>query len=215
LKSLNLTIAILLLVFSCDDGETKLKNENRQQTEFLFALLKYREEGNCRKTVSNTNNSNKIVSCNRKPRGFCNLNQSLITSGDVNFLFSEAKKVRDRTPECETSFIQSGILLTKASTTSEEESIRKNHEYLTLTSCEDDGFVLTNNTKLATLGELLLLESARGRIGYAARVLNSNPLSSINIRETARLCLEKEFNDSERTLFSDVLTGKVLSEIRK
>lgn len=205
----------LIFFIECEDGESKLQKKNQTQNEFLLFLLKYREEGNCKKSVLGSDNSTKTTSCNRKPRGFCNINQSLTNQGEINFLFSEAKKVRDRTPECETSFFQSGILLTTATTTEEESNIRLKHEYVTVISCENDGFVLASNTSLATFDELKFLETARGKIGRTAKVLSLNPFVPASTRASARTCLEKEFIDTERNIFTDVTSGKIITEISK
>lgn len=206
---------LLLLVTSCEDGETKLEKQNKFQTEFLLTLTRYREEGNCRKSILAENLVDKTITCSRKPRGYCSINQSLLTQGEINYLLTEGKKVRDRNPDCETSFLQSGILLLTATTAKDEESIRSKHEYITVPTCEEDGFTLNQNVRLATFTEVLLTDSARGRIGRSAKVLSLNLFATASIREKAKLCLEQEFTESERDFLSNLVAGKILLEVSK
>jgi hypothetical protein len=212
-----IAFAILLLIgsISCDSGETKQKNQNEIQTNFLITIVKFREEGNCKKSVTNSSITDRTVTCNRKPRGFCNINQSLVTQGEVTYLLSEAKKVRDRNSDCETSFLQSGILLTTATSSTDEERIRSKHEYITVTSCEEDGFVINSVTRLASFEEFKFLDTARGKIGRTAKTLSLSPLTTVSIRDKAKLCLEKEFIESERSFFTDLVAGKIITEISK
>ncbi len=210
----SLIILLIACMFSCEDGETKLAKQNLDQTYLLVYLVNVREEGNCKKVVSNTNNT-QTTTCSRKPRGFCSIKQSIITQGEINFLLSEGKKVRDRTSDCELSFLQSGLLTTTATTTEDEATIRGNTIYSVVSSCENDDFIIRDKTRLATSTEILFLESAKGRIGRTASVLSINRLATVTIRNQARSCLEKEFSDSERGLFTDLGSGTVLLEVSK
>ncbi|TGL61860.1 hypothetical protein EHQ58_04400 [Leptospira ognonensis] len=206
---------LILIVTYCEDGETKLEKQNKFQTEFLITLTRYREEGNCRKSILAENLVDKTLTCSRKPRGYCSINQSLITQGEINFLITEGKKVKDRNSNCETSFLQSGILLLTATTAKDEESIRSKHEYVTVSNCEDDGFILNENVRLATFSEIQLIESARGRIGRSAKLLSLSLLTTASIREKAKLCLEQEYSENEIDFFSNLVAGKVLLEVSK
>ncbi|WP_411821357.1 hypothetical protein [Leptospira sp. 'Mane'] len=202
--------------FSCEanDGESKQKEKNQTQTNFLIILSAFRSEGNCIKTTKQS--SAEVSVCNRKPRGVCNIGQSLLTQSEVTFQLSEMKKIADHSPDCQESILQSGLLSLKATTPEEEANNKNQISYQTVDSCEAAGYVLAlSSQRYATYGELTFLSSAKGKIGSAAMKISSTILLPKTNRDVADSCLLREFTQQERELLGFIKDGIVIQEVEK
>ncbi|MDZ4726393.1 MAG: hypothetical protein SH817_09560 [Leptospira sp.] len=203
------------LFLSCEDGEEKNKKRIQNQNNFMFLLSYSRETGNCKIEITDETTKLKTTTCNRKPNGVCNINTSLITQSEITLQLSEGKKITDKYSECELSFLQSGILLLKPTTSEEESKMKSNTIYASIESCESDGFNLNSESRLATFHELRFLESARGKIGKTAKNITINRFLSLTIRERATACLEKEYSLAERNFYDDLVLSRIVESVRK
>ncbi len=181
----------------------------------MIVLSRFNEEGNCKRTIFNENTQTTSVNCNRYPRGICNIDLSIVSSGEITFQINEGRKLAERVVECDLSFLQSGILSTTSTSQTDEQSLRKNVTYSSVSTCEGYGFLIPEGKRLSLSSELTFLESARGKIGRTASLLRDNIFLTQTIRDRARICLSNEYSLDERSLFDDLKSGKVITEIAK
>ncbi len=216
-KVLNIlfTFFLMLYVLSCNEGSDKIQAKNEREQTLMIVLSRFNEEGNCKRTIFNENTQSTSVTCNRYPRGICNIDLSIVSSGEITFQINEGRKLAERVVECDLSFLQSGILSTTSTSQTDEQSLRKNVTYITVASCEADGILIPEGKRLTLASELTFLESARGKIGRTASILRDNIFLTQTIRDRARICLSNEFTLDERSLFDDLKSGKVITEIAK
>ena len=210
-----LIFVLSVSLFHCgEEGKAKQKERNQNQTQFLILISAFRSEGNCVKVTKQS--SVDVSTCSRKPRGICNINQSLVTQSEVTFQLSETKKISDRTPDCQESILQSGLMFLKPTTQAEETNIKNITNYQTVDSCEASGFSLSQaSQRLATYDELVFMDSPGGKIGFAAIKISASVfLPKVN-RDFATSCLEKEFTVTERELLGLVKSGTVVLEMEK
>ncbi|EOQ89936.1 putative lipoprotein [Leptospira yanagawae serovar Saopaulo str. Sao Paulo = ATCC 700523] len=200
----------LLLLISCfESGKDLQKKQEENQTWILTTLYWQRNFGNCIKTDSNTNTK----TCSRRPLGVCNHNQLIVTQAEVNLNLNETNGLLGRTPDCQESILQSGILSLSATTNANSESLKSRYLFQVTESCEGSGYVPSANVRLASFSEIQWLESVRGKIAKAAHTISINGFLPQANRDKANNCLRLEFLEWEKDLAKENVENKVLLEI--
>ncbi|EOQ95103.1 putative lipoprotein [Leptospira wolbachii serovar Codice str. CDC] len=202
---------ILSLVSCFESGKEVKKKEEDKQTLYLTTLYLVRESGNCIKTNTSLPTNNQF--CSRRPLGVCSVNQLILTQGEVNVILNEVKNIQTRTVDCQESILQSGILIAKATTTMEIDTLKSQYTFRVVESCELEGFQVANGTRFANFTEIQWLESARGKIAKAAKSVAANGFLPQANRDRANSCLNLEFKDWEKDLAQGNLENKILVEI--
>lgn len=141
------------------------------------------------------------------------MNQLILTQGEVNVILNEVKNIQTRTVDCQESILQSGILIAKATTTMEIDTLKSQYTFRVVESCELEGFQVANGTRFANFTEIQWLESARGKIAKAAKSVAANGFLPQANRDRANSCLNLEFKDWEKDLAQGNLENKILVEI--
>ncbi|TGL22990.1 hypothetical protein EHQ47_07860 [Leptospira bourretii] len=200
------------MLTSCfDSGEEKQKKEENKQTFNLTTLYLIRESGNCIKTNTSLSSNNQF--CSRRPLGVCNVNQLIVTQSEVNVMINDARIIQTRTTDCQESILQSGVLSLKATTTANIDTFKSQYTFLVAESCELEGFQVNNGTRFANFTEILWLESVRGKIAKAAKLIVANGFLPQANRDRANSCLNLEFKDWEKDLAQGNNENKILVEI--
>nr|WP_244290259.1 hypothetical protein [Leptospira bourretii] len=212
MKNTLIVLSIILMLTSCfDSGEEKQKKEENKQTFNLTTLYLIRESGNCIKTNTSLSSNNQF--CSRRPLGVCNVNQLIVTQSEVNVMINDARIIQTRTTDCQESILQSGVLSLKATTTANIDTFKSQYTFLVAESCELEGFQVNNGTRFANFTEILWLESVRGKIAKAAKLIVANGFLPQANRDRANSCLNLEFKDWEKDLAQGNNENKILVEI--
>lgn len=212
MKNTLIVLSIILILTSCfDSGEEKQKKEENKQTFNLTTLYLIRESGNCIKTNTSLTSNNQF--CSRRPLGVCNVNQLIVTQSEVNVMINDARIIQTRTTDCQESILQSGVLSLKATTTANIDTFKSQYTFLVAESCELEGFQVNNGTRFANFTEILWLESVRGKIAKAAKLIVANGFLPQANRDRANSCLNLEFKDWEKDLAQGNNENKILVEI--
>ncbi|TGM02155.1 hypothetical protein [Leptospira jelokensis] len=210
MKQSSILFFCLLFLISCfESGKDLQKKQEEKQTWILTTLYWQRNFGNCIKTDTNANSR----TCSRRPLGVCNHNQLIVTQAEVNLNFAEANALLSRTPDCQESIIQSGILTLSATSNASSENLKSRYLFQVTESCEGSGFVPSANVRLANFSEIQWLESARGKIAKAANAITANGFLPQANRDKANNCLRLEYIDWEKDLAKENVENKVLLEI--
>ncbi|TGM73336.1 hypothetical protein EHR01_14130 [Leptospira mtsangambouensis] len=200
------------MLTSCfESGEEKQKKEENKQTFNLTTLYLIRESGNCIKTNTSLSSNNQF--CSRRPLGVCNVNQLIVTQSEVNVMINDARIIQTRTTDCQESILQSGVLSLKATTTANTDTFKSQYTFRVAESCELEGFQVSNGTRFANFTEILWLESVRGKIAKAAKLIVANGFLPQANRDRANSCLNLEFKDWEKDLAQGNNENKILVEI--
>lgn len=212
MKNTLIVLSIILMLTSCfDSGEEKQKKEENKQTFNLTTLYLIRESGNCIKTNTSLSSNNQF--CSRRPLGVCNVNQLIVTQSEVNVMINDARIIQTRTTDCQESILQSGVLSLKATTTANIDTFKSQYAFRVAESCELEGFQVNNGTRFANFTEILWLESVRGKIAKAAKLIVANGFLPQANRDRANSCLNLEFKDWEKDLAQGNNENKILVEI--
>lgn len=212
MKNTLIVLSIILMLTSCfDSGEEKQKKEENKQTFNLTTLYLIRESGNCIKTNTSLSSNNQF--CSRRPLGVCNVNQLIVTQSEVNVMINDARIIQTRTTDCQESILQSGVLSLKATTTANIDTFKSQYTFRVAESCELEGFQVNNGTRFANFTEILWLESVRGKIAKAAKLIVANGFLPQANRDRANSCLNLEFKDWEKDLAQGNNENKILVEI--
>ncbi|MCG6140133.1 hypothetical protein LFX27_06010 [Leptospira mtsangambouensis] len=212
MKNTLIVLSIILMLTSCfDSGEEKQKKEENKQTFNLTTLYLIRESGNCIKTNTSLSSNNQF--CSRRPLGVCNVNQLIVTQSEVNVIINDARIIQTRTTDCQESILQSGVLSLKATTTANIDTFKSQYTFRVAESCELEGFQVNNGTRFANFTEILWLESVRGKIAKAAKLIVANGFLPQANRDRANSCLNLEFKDWEKDLAQGNNENKILVEI--
>lgn len=212
MKNTLIVLSIILILTSCfDSGEEKQKKEENKQTFNLTTLYLIRESGNCIKTNTSLSSNNQF--CSRRPLGVCNVNQLIVTQSEVNVMINDARIIQTRTTDCQESILQSGVLSLKATTTANIDTFKSQYTFRVAESCELEGFQVSNGTRFANFTEILWLESVRGKIAKAAKLIVANGFLPQANRDRANSCLNLEFKDWEKDLAQGNNENKILVEI--
>lgn len=212
MKNTLIVLSIILMLTSCfDSGEEKQKKEENKQTFNLTTLYLIRESGNCIKTNTSLSSNNQF--CSRRPLGVCNVNQLIVTQNEVNVMINDARIIQTRTTDCQESILQSGVLSLKATTTANIDTFKSQYTFRVAESCELEGFQVNNGTRFANFTEILWLESVRGKIAKAAKLILANGFLPQANRDRANSCLNLEFKDWEKDLAQGNNENKILVEI--
>ncbi|TGK90311.1 hypothetical protein EHQ23_01770 [Leptospira bourretii] len=212
MKNTLIVLSIILILTSCfDSGEEKQKKEENKQTFNLTTLYLIRESGNCIKTNTSLTSNNQF--CSRRPLGVCNVNQLIVTQSEVNVMINDARIIQTRTTDCQESILQSGVLSLKATTTANIDTFKSQYTFRVAESCELEGFQVNNGTRFANFTEILWLESVRGKIAKAAKLIVANGFLPQANRDRANSCLNLEFKDWEKDLAQGNNENKILVEI--
>lgn len=202
-------LSILCLVSCFETGEDLQKKKQEEQTWILTTLYWQRNFGNCIKIDTNANTK----TCSRRPLGVCDHNQLIITQAEVNFNLNETRTIQNRTPDCQESILQSGILALGATSNANIDTLKGRYQFQVTESCETSGYVPSANVRLATFSEIQLLESPRGKIAKAAKTISANGFLPQSSRDKANSCLRLEFLEWEQILAGESFENKVLLEI--
>nr|WP_208721785.1 hypothetical protein [Leptospira mtsangambouensis] len=212
MKNTLIVLSIILMLTSCfESGEEKQKKEENKQTFNLTTLYLIRESGNCIKTNTSLSSNNQF--CSRRPLGVCNVNQLIVTQSEVNVMINDARIIQTRTTDCQESILQSGVLSLKATTTANTDTFKSQYTFRVAESCELEGFQVSNGTRFANFTEILWLESVRGKIAKAAKLIVANGFLPQANRDRANSCLNLEFKDWEKDLAQGNNENKILVEI--
>ncbi|WP_246837485.1 hypothetical protein [Leptospira bouyouniensis] len=183
--------------------------KEEEQTWILSTLYWQRNSGNCIKLDSNTNTR----TCSRRPSGVCNVNQLIVTQAEVNFNLNETRNIQNRIPDCQESILQSGILSQGATSNSNTDTIKSRYSFQVVETCENVGIQPNSGTRLATFFEIQWLESPRGKISKAAKLIAANGFLPQSSRDKANSCLQLEFLEWEKELAQENNLNKILLEI--
>ncbi|MCZ8342209.1 MAG: hypothetical protein O9301_04190 [Leptospira sp.] len=201
-------LIFLFFLFSCREGTELQKKENEEQSAWMFTIAILRSQGNCK--IKEFKNETENVSCDRRPRGLCTVEEKILSQGEISKQISDARKITDSNTNCLESVIASEILNLKPTTETEKMEIYSKFLYETINSCEEIGLLLSEGERLASLEEYLFLVSVPGKIGRSANTLRNFPLSTISTKEKANDCFVKNFTDKEREILEDFRKGKTI-----
>ncbi|XDD46398.1 hypothetical protein AB3N60_17095 [Leptospira sp. WS39.C2] len=205
-----LLLFIIFALFSCfESGEEVQKQEEEKQTWILTTLSWQRNFGNCIKLDNDTNSR----VCSRRPLGVCNVNQLIVTQAEVNFTINETRNIQSRIPDCQESILQSGLLSLKATTNANIDTFKSKYGFSVTESCEVSGIQPSAGTRLATFVEIQWLESTRGKVAKAAKIISTNGFLPQSSRDKANSCLQLEFLEWEKNLAQGNNENKILIEI--
>lgn len=204
-----LIICLFIFTRCFESGEDLQKKKEEEQTWILSTLYWQRNSGNCIKLDSNTNTR----TCSRRPSGVCNVNQLIVTQAEVNFNLNETRNIQNRIPDCQESILQSGILSQGATSNSNTDTIKSRYSFQVVETCENVGIQPNSGTRLATFFEIQWLESPRGKISKAAKLIAANGFLPQSSRDKANSCLQLEFLEWEKELAQENNLNKILLEI--
>ncbi|EMY71775.1 hypothetical protein [Leptospira vanthielii] len=212
MKRILIGVSLILFLISCfESGEETQKKEENKQTLYLTTLYLVRQSGNCIKTNTSLTSNNQF--CSRRPLGVCTVDQLIVTQSEVNVILNEVKTIQTKTVDCQESIFQSGVLLSKATTTAEIDTLKSQYTFRVVESCELEGFQVANGTRFANFSEIQWLESVRGKIAKAAKTISVNVFLPQAYRDRANSCLNLEFKDWEKDLAQGNNENKILVEI--
>nr|WP_232374026.1 hypothetical protein [Leptospira chreensis] len=204
--------SMVLFFTSCfESGEDVKKEEDNKQTLYLSTLYWVRQSGNCIKTNTSLSANNQF--CSRRPLGICTVNQLILTQQELNVQLNEMRTIQSRTADCQDSILQSGILILKATTTTETDTLKSKFTFRVAESCELEGFQVASGARFADFSEIQWLESVRGKIAKAAKSIAANTFLPLANRDRANSCLNLEFKDWEKDLAQGNNENKILVEI--
>lgn len=207
-RILKLILVFILFINSCREGTELQKKENEEQTTWMFTIAILRSQGNCK--VRELKNETEILSCDRRPRGLCTVEEKILSQGEITKQISDARKFTDSNVNCLESVIASEILNLKPTTETEKTEIYSKFFYETVNSCEEVGMILLDGEELANLDKYLFLVSVPGKIGRSANTLRNFPLSTTSTKEKANDCFMKNFSEKEREILEDFRKGKTI-----
>jgi hypothetical protein len=203
-KKIVITVATLFLILYCNNEQSNLQDEKRDQDyKTILFLNTYLNSGECLR--QETTSASKIYTCSKLQKISCSINTLITTSGELIKIKNDTATIIKKSPECTESSV--ALLKVTQSSNTEISTIKSNNVFTSVESCR--GLNLANTDKLTSNDQTIFLNSTRGKIGLVAYVNSKN----IFLKTKAENCLLNQFSESERLLIEEVSTGVKVKEV--